>query len=316
VSTILDPNSRLFVLARQGLRQPSALMAIAVLLVTYVLIIVGQLVANRVLAPIFPGGTESISDPLVQGGARLLSDAINFLPAYLCVWAGLALFSKRPFWTLGFEKDRAVSRAVRAALIALLMVTAVTAVLALLPGTTLAPGQFQTVGPIALGGGFLTLLAFVVQSSGEEVLFRGWLLAVIGARYRPWIGLLVSSLLFSLAHAINPLITPLALLNLFLFGAFASLCALSEGGLWGACAWHAVWNWTQYDVFAFPLSGGHSPALLTSVHAAGRDMITGGAWGPDAGLPATAVLLIGIGFVLVRTHRDARQEKIRRRAPH
>ena len=53
-------------------------------------------------------------------------------------------------------------------------------VLALIPGTALAPGRWRTVGPIALGGGLLTLLAFVVQSSGEEVLFRGWLFGGIG----------------------------------------------------------------------------------------------------------------------------------------
>jgi len=68
-----------------------------------------------------------------------------------------------------------------------------------------------------------------VQGPAEEVLFRGWLLPVIGARYLPWIGVLVSSLIFSLAHAGSmsyaPLV-PLALLNLFLLPARFGLSSI------------------------------------------------------------------------------------------
>ena len=39
-----------------------------------------------------------------------------------------------------------------------------------------------------------------------------------------------------------PNATALGLLNLSLFGTFLALYALAEGGLWGACAWHTLWN--------------------------------------------------------------------------
>lgn len=311
MSIILNPNNRLFALARQGRRQPSALVVIASALGAFVLIFQRLNAATQVLRSIFPDGTESITNPLVQGAAGILFNALVFVPVYLYVWGWLVLFSKRSFRTLGFERNRPLSRALRAALVSVLMVTAITVGLAMIPGATLAPGQLQTVGPIALGGGLLTLLAFLVQSSAEEVLFRGWLLAVIGARYRPWIGVLVSTLLFSLAHALNPHVTLLALLNLFLFGHFAAFYALSEGGLWGACAWHAAWNWAMGDVFGLPLDGRQSFGLLTSIHAAGPNVITGGPFGPDGGLLVSAVLLIGIGIVAVRTRREARHDRSR-----
>ena len=262
--------------------------------------------ANQRLQSTFPDGTD-LTNPLVQGAAQLLFQMLVFVPVYVYVWGWLTLFCRRSFRTVGFESGRAVSRALRASLVAVLMVTAMTLALSMIPGATLAPGQLQTMGPIALGGGLIGLPAFIVQASAEEVLFRGWLMGAIGARYRPWIAVLASTLLFSLAHTLGPDVTILALLNLVLFGLFAAFYALAEGGLWGCCAWHAVWNWLEFDVFGFSWGGGRSLGLLTYVHTAGPDIVTGGAFGPDGGLLATAVLIIGIASIAiigVTTQRD------------
>jgi hypothetical protein len=44
-----------------------------------------------------------------------------------------------------------------------------------------------------------------------------------------------------------------------------------------------------------------SPGLLVSVQTKGPDFITGGAFGPEGGLAVTAVLLIGISMLVLRT---------------
>jgi membrane protease YdiL (CAAX protease family) len=238
VTTILYPNNRLFTLARLGKRQPSALAAIAVVLVILALVIVGESKARLLVQSTFPDGIQPVASPIVEG-------LFGFLPIYLGLWVWLRLSSKRPFWSLGLESQGAPRHALGGALIAVLMM-AVTAGLAIISGAEAA--KSQVTGLTALGIRLLSLLAYLVQGPAEEVLFRGWLLPVIGARYRPWIGVLVSSLIFSLAHAGSmsyaPLV-PLALLNLFLFGVFAAFYALAERGLWGICVWHAVWNWAM-----------------------------------------------------------------------
>jgi membrane protease YdiL (CAAX protease family) len=73
---------------------------------------------------------------------------------------------------------------------------------------------------------------------------------------------IVSSLLFGLAHGLNPHVTALGVINLTLFGGFLALYALREGGLWGACAWHMAWNWTESDLFGLSGSGGPLHAAL------------------------------------------------------
>jgi hypothetical protein len=287
---LLDPNNRLFALARQGQRQPSALGAIGVALVILASGIVGQ--ASARLVPrwtVFDGVVETV---------------IGFLPIYLGLWIWLLLWCKRPFRSLGFEGQGAFRDALRGALAAAVMI-AVTAWILIVSGASIVP-DVQTA---AIGIGLLSLLSYAVQSSAEEALFRGWLLPVIGARYRPWIGVVVSSLLFSLAHATNlvghtpnPFVAWLALFNLFLFGGFAAILSLRQSGLWGACAWHAVWNWAEGDLLGFTLDGAPHHGLLFSIRATGPDIMTGGAFGPEGGLVATAVLLIAI-WIAARVNR-------------
>jgi membrane protease YdiL (CAAX protease family) len=295
--TTLDQSNRLFNMARQGQRLPSALTAIAVVLVVLALAIIPGQALGRVVVRLFPSEAQSFAEPIVQ-------NISIFSPIYLGLWVWLRLFSKRPFWTLGLESQHSRQYALRGALVAGLMM-ALTAGLSIAPGASFAPGLLRTMGLTALGIRFLSLVAYFVQGPAEEVLFRGWLLPVIGARYRPWIGVLVSSLIFSLAHAGTNGITLLGFLNLFLFGVFAAVYALTEGGLWGIGAWHAVWNWAMGDLLGFANDGTPHAGLLSSVKANGPDIITGGAFGLEGGLACTAVFLIAIVIVGAQTRRSA-----------
>jgi membrane protease YdiL (CAAX protease family) len=302
VTGILTPDNRLFTLARQGGRPPSALAAIAVVFVILVVAIIpGQIIGRTVLfshdgTPRFPREIQPLLEPIVQ-------NVTIFLLIFVGLWGWLRISSKRPFWTLGWERKHAIPRTIRGMVIGGLMMTAIVG-LSVFRGTSIGPGLLQTMGPASLGIRFLSLLSYFVQSPAEEVLFRGWLLGVTGARYRPWIGVIVSSAIFSLAHGLSHGITPLAFLNLFLFGVFAAFYSLAEGGLWGIGAWHAVWNWTQGDLWGAATDGSPHFGLLSSVQAQGPNTLTGGAFGPEGGLLCTMFFLIGIGIIAMRTRRS------------
>ncbi|MGD1095279.1 MAG: hypothetical protein ABSB35_25215 [Bryobacteraceae bacterium] len=109
----LNPNNRLFTLARKSQRQPSALEAIAVVLFILLLVLIpGQMLTRFVMRSFFQGGSESVAGPIVGN--------VGFLPIYLALWVWLRWSSKRPFWSLGFERYGAPRNVLRGALVAVL----------------------------------------------------------------------------------------------------------------------------------------------------------------------------------------------------
>ena len=94
------------------------------------------------------------------------------------------------------------------------------------------------------------------------------------------------------------------LANIVLFGLFISLYAVREGSLWGVCGWHAAWNWLLGLGFGLEVSGMKidSLPLITDLTAAqgAAWWLTGAAFGPEASLVTTAVLLLGTIVLVVR----------------
>ncbi len=159
-------------------------------------------------------------------------------------------------------------------------------------------------GAGVLGAVLLTYAGWAVQGSTEELLTRGWLLQAVGVRWGAPAGVLISSAVFTVLHSLNPNLSPISVLNLFLVGVFLALWVLLEGGLWGVFAWHAAWNWAQGNVFGYQVSGATFPGgALFDLREAGPDAITGGAFGPEGGLAVTLVLLVGIAVVVALARR-------------
>ncbi|MDP9373526.1 MAG: CPBP family intramembrane metalloprotease, partial [Chloroflexota bacterium] len=154
-------------------------------------------------------------------------------------------------------------------------------------------------GMAALGGVLLALLGFVVQASTEEIIFRGWLLPVVAARSRVWIGVAVSALIFAVLHFYNTPFTPQYLVQLLLAGVFLALWALWESGLWGVCAFHVAINWIQENALGLGAvtapDGAVEGGVLVNLRetAAGPDLLTGGALGLEDSLVLSLLLAAG-----------------------
>lgn len=145
---ILDPESRLFALARKGKRQPTALEGIGVVFIAIALVIPGQML-SRIARLIFANGDPSLDSSIFE-------NIFGFLPVYLALWAWLRFFVQRSFRSLGLENRERVRRVLLGGLAGTLMV-GTTAVLAILPGATIAAGS-QTSLAAAAGIGSLSLL--------------------------------------------------------------------------------------------------------------------------------------------------------------
>lgn len=95
--------------------------------------------------------------------------------------------------------------------------------------------------------GVVVLLTTPLQAMGEEYLFRGYLLQAFGALTRqPWIAVVVTALLFAVAHGVQN--APL-FLDRFAFGLVAGYVVLRTGGLEAGIALH-IWN----NLIAFGLA--------------------------------------------------------------
>ena len=293
---LLDPNNQLFVNARNAtLRWPQALRAIYPLVVLIAGLIIPFL-AQLVSIPVFIAASPLIGDPMAlftteatsfQGMVVLV---ISFAPIYLLVWLWLRFIERRPFRTIGLDTGHAAKQYGRGLLLGLLMFGSAVAVLTLLGYIEITATDFGLAAWIGVG---TILIGWIVQGAAEEVVARGFMLPIIGARWRPWIGVLLSSSAFGLLHLLNPNLNWLAMLNLVLFGIFAALYTLWEEGLWGIFAIHSVWNWAQGNLFGFEVSGNaFGGDSLLDLNETGPDLLTGGAFGPEGGLAVTLVLVL------------------------
>ncbi|WP_203858290.1 CPBP family intramembrane glutamic endopeptidase [Plantactinospora mayteni] len=111
-------------------------------------------------------------------------------------------------------------------------------VLSLLPGDS---PESNSVGweRLALGLAVVVLLV-PLQAAGEEYLFRGWLIQAFGSWIRsPWPGIVVSAVLFGLAHGYG---TIWGMTSLIFLGVVTAVVTIRTGGLEAAIALHVVNN--------------------------------------------------------------------------
>ena len=110
------------------------------------------------------------------------------------------------------------------------------------------------------------------------------------------VAIFVSSGLFAAMHVGNSGVSAIALLNVFLFGVFAAIYFLKRGSIWGVCAIHSIWNFTQANVFGCNVSGlVMNTSIFSTVGNGGA--WSGGEFGPEGGLGTTVVLAIAIIIV-------------------
>lgn len=137
----------------------------------------------------------------------------------------------------------------------------------------------------------VTTLLLAPAALVEELMFRGVgqvLLARVFGRVR---AVLALSGLFALAHVLNPNTTALGLVNIALAGVFLGAAFYAPGGLWTAWGAHLGWNATLAAMDA-PVSGLPFPIPLIDYQPGGPRWLTGGTFGPEGGLVATAGIIL------------------------
>lgn len=119
----------------------------------------------------------------------------------------------------------------------------------------------------------------------EEVFFRSLMLSglVIVLGGRKWIAILLTAAFFGIVHLNNPGASPISAFGNALGGIIYGMAFLGGQNIWLPLGLHFSWNFTQGPLLGFPVSGYAMGGLITQ-QTIGSALLTGGAYGPEAGL--------------------------------
>ena len=232
------------------------------------------------------------------GGLAEMALGFAALTAGLLIASAIMMrwIEKRPFAAIGLPLGKETWRgwlqgaAIGAAFMALVVV-AQTVVGWLRP----APDAGTVTGWLGMQAGMA--LMFAIAAAAEELMLRGYAFQVLVEGMGAWPAVIITSVLFALAHLGNPNIDALALVNIGLAGVILAGVYLRTRSLWVAIGLHWAWNWVMAGWFDLPVSGIEFDVPGYDTVELGPDTFTGGVFGPEAGIVLTLTALVLILWI-------------------
>lgn len=242
---------------------------------------------------------------------ELLTDWHYMLPTLIATVFGTLLsviycrfIENRSLRSMGIKKEKALPHYLCGIVIGFVLMTAITLLTALTGANKISLSDEISAGVI-----LLYLLGWIVQGMSEEFIFRGYLMNTIGGKHSAALALTVSSIAFAIAHSSNPGFDILPVVNLVLFAVFAGLYIICTGNIWGACAIHSVWNFTQGNIYGISVSGtGNIDSVLVTEPVSSSTVLTGGDFGIEGSIFTTIVLIAAAAIVIIKIKKQSEKE--------
>ncbi|PHV26679.1 CPBP family intramembrane metalloprotease [Janthinobacterium sp. BJB426] len=163
-----------------------------------------------------------------------------------------------------------------------------------------ALGVYQLGGVNALSVLLLFPLAeLVLVGMAEEMMFRGVLFGVTARALGSKAAIVISSLVFALAHLPNAGFSLLAIIALVAYGVLQATLYMQTRRLWVCIGTHVGWNYCVSQVFSSTVSGHAATDGLLRGELLGNTMLTGGAFGVEASL-VTVLLISAVAAYVLR----------------
>lgn len=172
------------------------------------------------------------------------------------------------------------------------------AMLSAVVGLLVALGLYDVTGPRAASPWEMVSIGI---SSGflEELIFRAILLRLLMRAFSAWPALALSAALFGALHLANPNATPVAAIAIAIeAGLMLAAFYMLTGRIWMSVGVHAAWNFAQGWIWGAPVSGFpvKDSLYLSAPRAGAPAWLSGGAFGPEASVPA---MVVGTGVAIV-----------------
>lgn len=152
----------------------------------------------------------------------------------------------------------------------------------------------------------------VVAAFGEELLFRGILLnGLVHISKSRVLAVIVTSILFGIAHAGNPNATTLSIVSNGLGGLMYSIAFLLADSIWLPFAIHFAWNFFQGPILGFPVSGVQFGGMVAQQIQSDQLWLFGGKYGPEGGIIGIAFRLAVILMTVLYCRAAAKRKSAR-----
>ena len=226
----------------------------------------------------------------------MLAQLTEFLAFTGSIWIARRFLDRRSFVSLGLNFGRqAVIDLLAGIAIAFVMMGAIYLAMVALGWSKFESFAWQSESGVSVLLGALSIFGlFIVVGWNEELLFRGYYLQTIASGLNLTWGVILSSVLFGLAHAGNPGASwiSMATAGILFAGLFLAYGYVRTRQLWLSIGLHIGWNFFEGPGFGFPVSG-LDVYRIVHQRVQGPELWTGGVFGPEAGLIVLPALALG-----------------------
>jgi len=223
---------------------------------------------------------ESLQNVNMSDGLMLTTQFSGTLGTLFIVWVFTKYIDRKAFIDLGFSLKNQTKNILYGLLAGFVMMGL---------GTILlwANGNL-TIDSINFGLASLlqSVFLFTLVSVNEEVFVRGYILPNFMESMNKYIALILSSLIFTILHLMNPGVSFIGVTNIFLAGILLGIGYIFTKNLWFPLALHFSWNFFQGPIFGFEVSGTNTDTLITQT-ITGSELLTGGKFGFEGSLLAS-----------------------------
>jgi membrane protease YdiL (CAAX protease family) len=263
INQLFNSNNEFFLLAQNSKRLTH--IALSSFILPVIFLILAGVLTQFIFAPLTIGEAGD-TVPWIREAFGLFT---LFAIIIIIVFLWVRFYEGRKISSLGFTKSNWILNYLTGFGLGILMVSVVVGIIALFGNVRVVYDSPNLTGIDSLGIVLIFLVGYLIQGASEEILSRGWMMQVIGARYRPWVGVIISSLLFAIFHLNNSGVTVLSVINLIIVALFLALFVMKDENLWSACGWHSSWNWMLGNVYGLSVSGtGEKVSVLILTHMA------------------------------------------------
>lgn len=260
---------------------------VLLIIVPYLLIVVIFQLIGSLIAGVDLANSESERTSTQQ----LVISFFDLVGTFLVLWLFMDLVDKETFRKLGFQTRDRLKEFISGIFIGLIIMVVGYALLITFKEISFLKVNFN------LKELFISILLYTIVAIVEETLFRGYILRNLMVSFNKYFALILSSILFSLMHILNPNIDLLSLFNIFLIGILLGLSYVHTKNLWFPIAMHLSWNLFQ-SLLGFNVSG-HDTYSIIEFKINESNLINGGLSGFEGSylaIIAEIITIVGIAI--------------------